>query len=69
MMAVAIETTGQINPGVARALFRRPSLSSVPGRTYDVSKDGKRFLANLSTAQSAPAPITVVVNWLARLQP
>ena len=62
MMAVDIDTTRQFEAGVPRALFRRGALVSVPGRPYDVSKDGKRFLVNLPPEQSAPAPLTVIVN-------
>ena len=68
MMAVDIDTTRQVEAGVPRALFKRAALVSVRGRPYDVSKDGKRFLVNLPPEQSAPAPLTVVVNWLATIQ-
>ena len=68
MMAVAIDTTRQFDVGVPRALFRKVGLVSIPGRAYDVSKDGKRFLLDLPPEQAAPTPITVVVNWLATIQ-
>ncbi len=68
MMAVDIDTTRQVEAGVPRALFKRAALVSVRGRPYDVSKDGKRFLVNLPPEESAPAPMTVVVNWLATIQ-
>ena len=68
MMAVDIAVTRQFEAGVPRALFSRGALVSVRGRSYDVSKDGKRFLVNLPPEQSAPAPLTVIVNWLATIQ-
>ena len=67
MMAVAIDTTRQFDVGVPRVLFRKVGLVSVPGRAYDVSTDGKRFLLNLPPEQAAPTLITVVVNWLATI--
>ena len=35
---------------------------------YDVAADGQRFLINTLPEQAGPAPITVVVNWTARLR-
>jgi Tol biopolymer transport system component len=32
-------------------------------RAYDVSADGKRFLLNVPSVDSAPRPITAIVNW------
>jgi hypothetical protein len=68
MMAVSTDTTRQFDAGVPRLLFRKAALVSIPGRSYDVSKDGKRFLLNLWPERAAPTPITVVVNWLATIQ-
>jgi len=64
MMAVEIKGTGG-NPeaGVPKALFDVRSNPSA----YDVSKDG-RFLIPMPLQQSANAPITIVVNWIAGLK-
>lgn len=35
---------------------------------YDVSPDGERFLFNVRTDDSAPEPITLVVNWRTLLE-
>jgi len=70
MTAVAIDasrTSELAPPGAPQALFKVPALISLSGRPYDVSKDGQRFLVSLPTEQATPAPITVVVNWLATI--
>jgi len=38
------------------------------GNGYGVSADGQRFLLNTEVEQTAPSPITVVVNWTAGLK-
>jgi serine/threonine protein kinase/Tol biopolymer transport system component len=68
MMAVATDGTHGFTSGVPQALFKRASLVSENGRTYGMSKDGRKFLLNLPTEQSGPASITVVLNWLATLR-
>jgi Tol biopolymer transport system component len=67
LMAVGVETSPAFQPGAPRALFdpRTMGIALVPWMNYDVSPDGKRFLAS-STAtgeNAASAPITVVLNW------
>jgi len=44
------------------------SLSSYSGYRYDVSPDGRRFLANMALEQTASTPITVVLNWTSLLK-
>ena len=71
MTAVTIDASrpSQLGPpGAPRALFKMPALVPLSGRPYDVSKDGQRFLVSVPTEQATPAPITVVVNWLATIQ-
>jgi hypothetical protein len=67
LMAAAV--TGQsagFEVGAVHSLFAvRPG---GPGRFYDVTPDGQRFLVNALGEQAASAPITVVVNWLAGLK-
>jgi Tol biopolymer transport system component/predicted Ser/Thr protein kinase len=75
LMAVGVQTAPTFEAVAPKALFD-PQIAR--GRAppwvffrYDVTADGKRFLVNsVSTApeSSAPAPITVVVNWLAALK-
>jgi hypothetical protein len=43
------------------------SLRSAAGATYQVSRDGKRFLV-LTNAETVPQPLNVIVNWPALLR-
>ena len=54
--------------GTVEPLFAvRPPAATGP--FYDVSPDGRRFLVNMAPqVTTAPAPITVVVNWTAGLK-
>jgi Tol biopolymer transport system component len=66
LMAVPIRVTGKsFEPGVPKVLF------SVPGtsvrRSYAPSSDG-RFLIAKPLDDETAAPITVVLNWLARVK-
>ena len=36
---------------------------------YDVTADGERFLVNAIAEGTTAIPITVVVNWMAALEP
>ena len=64
MMAVPIATGSGVEFGTPERLFetRMP-----PGVGYDVTRDGKKFLINTPTSDSAEAPITIVVNWQASI--
>ena len=53
--------------GAVKPLFGAPRPSTYRYH-YAVSADGQRFLVNTPPAQSASAPITVVLNWTAGLQ-
>ncbi len=68
-MGAPIETTHGFEPGTPRPLFQPNTarFSSSFGN-YAVSRDGQRFLVNSRREQSSPAPLTVVVNWLATVQ-
>jgi hypothetical protein len=44
------------------------TITSVTGRTYDVSRDGRRFLMVKEPANRAPAQIVIVQNWLEELR-
>jgi Tol biopolymer transport system component len=63
---VAHETT--FEAGIPIALFQTRIINSGPGTfseirpQYDVAPDG-RFLVNVVTDDSAPSPITLIVNW------
>jgi len=70
-MASGIRTAAQ---GVEVETLRELFPASVPadpgygGYPYDVTADGKRFLIE-ETTTSQSAPLTVVVNWQAKLRP
>jgi serine/threonine protein kinase/Tol biopolymer transport system component len=68
MMAVDVSTTPVFSSGNPKALFAAPvwgGATSPNVTRYGVTPDGKRFLINTLTADTAaPAsPITVVLNW------
>jgi len=49
-------------------LFSAPYQGN-PGHWYDVSRDGKRFVINVSTQPQEPSePLNLVVNWTAELK-
>jgi len=44
------------------------TLSSISGRTYDISPDGRRFLMVKRPANRAPPQIVIVQNWFEELR-
>ena len=76
LMAVAVKTSSAFEPGATRALCETRVTGPAPGTTgatpvtyrYAVSADGQRFLSDGSMEESAPEPITVVLNWQAGLR-
>jgi hypothetical protein len=68
-MAIEVSAEGDaFKVGVVAPLFQvRPP--GTTGSFYQVAPDGNRFLVNMAPeAQSTSTPITVVVNWTARLK-
>ena len=69
LMSVAVETGTTFSAGNPVRLFEGPYYrggSNVPGRTYDVSPDGKRFL--MIKVDEPPRTIVVVLNWTEELK-
>ena len=67
LMAVPVRAAGRtFEPSVPKALFRIPGTST--RRAYAPSADG-RFLIARQLDDTATAPMTVVLNWLARVKP
>jgi Tol biopolymer transport system component len=65
MTAVAVSTVGTFSTGTATPLFQfhgRAAISSTDAFSYDVSKDGKRFLVNRYVKPASITPLTVVLN-------
>ena len=70
VIAVPIKGETAVEVGAATPLFEARMLNgSTPARgfraQYDVTRDGQRFLINVPLEDTAPSPITVVVNWTA----
>jgi serine/threonine protein kinase len=67
LMAVAVTSRGDnFSVGLAQALFEtRPRGGQ--RYSYDVSRDGQRFLIAILAEQPAVAPLTLVINWRAEL--
>jgi hypothetical protein len=61
-MAVPIDMTKGFSAGVPQKLFATPIAGE--HNQYAVTKDGERFLLPVP---GLPAPITVLLNWRARL--
>ena len=76
MMAADIRVAGSsIQAGVPHELFDSGYINYTHGlnyQTYAVSADGQRFLVprpeNAAPTDTAPTPITVVLNWTAALK-
>ncbi|HVE65198.1 MAG TPA: hypothetical protein VNC59_01350, partial [Thermoanaerobaculia bacterium] len=64
MMAVEVQTAPTFQAGVPQALFET-HLRTPPGRQFDVTPDGERFLVNLVPGDQVSDPVTLVQNWAA----
>ena len=70
VVAVPIQTEPTFTPGTPQLLFDGPYWFAAPGRGYDITPDGKRFLiikAQSVNEDAAPSRITVVLNWFQEL--
>jgi serine/threonine protein kinase len=70
MMAAPVTTGNKFAAGTPVALFPatpRQRMSSTDMFSYDVSRDGQRFLINTPVKQAETAPMTVILNWPAKL--
>jgi serine/threonine protein kinase len=65
MMAVDVKAGAAFEPGTPKALFQTRALRFSP---YDVSPNGRRFLIASYPEESAGAPLTVVLNWMAGIR-
>ena len=69
LMAVPIGVTRGLEPGLPARLFQtsmtNTTISGYTRNQYLVTSDGQRFLINQPVGSTFPAPITVVVNWMA----
>ncbi len=67
LMAVTVKTAAAFEADAPRPLFQTALNVNELRQTYAVSADGQRFLLNTSL-EAGPAPMTVVLNWPARLK-
>jgi hypothetical protein len=72
MIAVPLTSDGTFTVEKSQELFAAPGLpvpAMTVGHPYDVTPDGQRFLFSAPSGDVNPTtPITVVVNWPARLE-
>ena len=56
--------------GIPKPLFEARALNSpdAAGWTWDISKDGQRFLFNIQTIQPTNSPLTVITKWQSKLK-
>src|ERR1700756_27955 len=70
IMAAPVTTGTNFDVGTPVALFQatpRPPILVYDLFVYDVSRDGQRFLINTQVKQAEAAPMSVVLNWTAKL--
>ena len=70
VFAVPVETEGDFDHATPKLLFGGLFLTR-PGRTYDVSPDGKRFLmikASATTEEGSQPDVVMVENWFEELK-
>jgi Tol biopolymer transport system component len=68
LMAVNMTAGAEIDSGTPRELFDTELTLSPLQDQYRVTPDGQRFLVLKPISEATPTPITVVVNWTARLK-
>jgi Tol biopolymer transport system component len=62
--AVEVSLSPTFRAGIPQALFKTV-LRPPPGRQFDVTPDGERFLVNVMPGEQVSDPITLVQNWAA----
>jgi hypothetical protein len=71
LTATPVSTSGTFSSGTPTQLFQlrgRAAVSSTDVFTYDVSRDGKKFLVNRYLKPNHPSPLTIVLNATAEAQ-
>lgn len=70
MMTVPVTLGDKFDAGIPVVLFQatpRQPVTSTDQFVYDVSRDGQRFLINTPVKQADNPPMSVVLNWTAKL--
>jgi hypothetical protein len=68
IVSVPFEPTEPPLIGQPKPLFRAPINTSSTRNHYAVTPDGQRFLIDIEDQNTYLSPITIVVNWIQRLQ-
>ncbi|HEY0701558.1 MAG TPA: protein kinase [Candidatus Acidoferrales bacterium] len=71
MMAVPITLGATVDAGAPVALFAaspRDLLATSEMQAFDVTKDGQRFLINTDIGAGATQPVSLILNWDAKLK-
>ena len=70
LMAVSIRVGAKLEVGLPQVLFQASPDPLYPAiaTSYDVTRDGKRFVINTALDDGRGSPITVIVNWAAQLK-
>jgi serine/threonine protein kinase len=71
LMAAPVTEGANFDAGAPIALFRaspREAAATSEQAFYDVSRDGQRFLINTEARQTAVEPMTLILNWTAKLK-
>lgn len=70
MMTVPVEAGRTFSAGTPRALFEAAYFPPLAGRSFDLSRDGRRFLMIKAPVeeQVAPPQLVVVLNWIEELK-
>jgi hypothetical protein len=66
LTAVKVELGTRLRVGTPTPLFDRAV--GLGSNRYAAAKDGRRFLISVGTADSTAGPLTVILNWAARLR-
>jgi hypothetical protein len=69
-MAVPVTSRTTFDAGMPVALFQSTSRQPVSLNdqlVYDVSRDGQRFLINTQINPGETAPMSLILNWTAKL--
>ena len=71
MMAVAVKTVGNFEVDPPVTLFQthtRQPVSFMDAFSYDVTRDGQRFLINTRLDERNAAPLSVILNWTSEIE-
>jgi Tol biopolymer transport system component len=66
LMAVPVKAGATLEAGPAEALFQthaRQLIGVMDAFSYDVARDGQKFLINVKVDEPSPAPLSIILNW------